>query len=283
MRIWVTGAAGFLGARLVRALETEHEVVGIARQDVDLAHPEAVQALRLLPSPEVVVHTAARQPKGVVDASAYVESNVLTTARLLDALADLAPRRFVFTSTLSVYGRPVRNPVSPTDGPEPTHQYGVTKRAAEQLVEYASIPERVVLRLPSLYGAGQEDSFVDGLARGVLAGRPIEVFAGGRTLRDALHVDDAVEACVRAVEAPLPEGCLYLHVGVGRAVTTGEWASALVEAFGSESEVVPVERPSTQASDLYADVSAARVRLGFEPRDLGVAMRSYADELRAAH
>lgn len=291
MRIWVTGAAGFLGRRLVAALGGTHEVVALSRRpapgaalalEIDLTTPEAVGTLAELPTPDVVVHAACRLP-GAPDLAEYVLGNVLTTARLLDALDAAPPRRLVFTSTLSVYGHPVPNPVSPDEHPEPSHPYGATKRTAEQLVEAAAIPERVVVRLPSLYGVGQEDSFVHGLARTALAGEPIEVFALGRTLRDALHGDDAVQAVVRAIEAPLPGGFVCVHAGVGRGVSTAEWAAAVADALGSSSEVVPIERASTQAFDLYADVSAARRQLAFEPRDLGVALKSYADELRAAH
>lgn len=291
MRIWVTGAAGFLGRRLVAALAGEHEVIGLSRRpsegaarsvEIDLASDAAAPALAALPAPEVVVHAACRLP-GATDLADYVSGNVLTTARLLDALRESPPRRLVFTSTLSVYGRPVPQPVAPEEHPEPTHPYSISKRAAEQLVEAAAIRERIVVRLPSLYGSGQEDSFVHGLARTALAGEPIEVFAGGRTIRDALHGDEAVDVVVRAIEASLDEGFTCVHAGVGAPVTTAEWAAALVAALGGAGDVVPVERASTQAFDLYADISAAQRQLAFEPRGLDAALRSYANELRAGH
>src|SRR5689334_23867056 len=73
--------------------------------------------------------------------------------------------------------------------------YGATKRWGEQLLEtFHRYSRIVVLRLPSLYGAGQEDSFIDGLARTAQLNDSIELYSRGELVRDALHVNDVVRA-----------------------------------------------------------------------------------------
>lgn len=293
MRIWITGCAGFLGGRLAHRFSAlGHEVLGLSRRacaiegrsvSIDLATDEACGQLKSLSEetgpPDAVIHAASSQP-GAHGLPLYVKSNVLATANLLDALKNFPPRQLIYTSTLSVYSRPRVNPVAETQTAVGTLPYAATKRWAEQLVESFQDRARVViLRLPSLYGAGQADSFIDGLARTALRDEPIELFARGELVRDCLHVEDVVRAVVSCVEKPPDERALYLNLGCGQRIEAREYARALVEALESKSEIVPVDRAVSQF-DLYADITEARRQIGFAPRELQESMREYADELR---
>lgn len=142
LNIWVTGCSGFLGKRLTRHFAQQgHAVTGLSRQScaevesvsVDLAKPRAIGTLRGLikqsGQPDVVIHAAAKQP-GSGELAEFMDSNVRTTANLLEALEDSPPGQIIYTSTLSVYGRPRSLPVnedSPAGGSLP---YGATKRWA---------------------------------------------------------------------------------------------------------------------------------------------------------
>lgn len=293
-RVWVTGSGGFLGRRLARRLEENgFPVLGFARRGageegstvlVDLGEAEAVTRLRDLArtgeAADVLVHVAARQP-GSGGPASFVRDNVLAAANVLEALEDHPPAHVIYTSTQMVYDLPAPLPLdeaAPAQGQLP---YGATKRWAELLFErFAAKTQVTVLRLPSIYGAGQADSFVDGLARSALRGEPIELFSRGGLLRDALHVGDVVQAILSCIEKP-PEGPFtVMNLGCGRAIPAVEYAQRLVEALGSSSAVVPVDRQGRQA-DLYVDIGRARRQIGFEPSPLEKAMRVYADELRA--
>ena len=231
--------------------------------------------------PDVVVHAASRQP-GQYELSEYVKSNVLTTANLLDALDQFPPRQLIYTSTLSVYGRPDRNPVAETHAVRGDSPYAMTKLWSEQLLE--ALQDRtqvIILRLPSLYGVGQADSFIDGLARLAIRNQVIELFARGEVVRDALHADDVVGAIVFCVTAPPQVQFCCMNLGCGQRITTREYVQALVEALGSSSPIVPVDRPSPHRCDLYADIGEARRLIGFSPTQLMASMERYANELRA--
>ena len=182
--IWITGSSGFLGNRLVQHFKSEgHNVVGISRRGcqadhsvvLDLGSDEAVKQLRESPDPDVVIHAASKQP-GPGSLAEFVTSNVRTTQKLIDALADQSPEKIIYTSTQSVYHRPASLPVKETFPAGGTLPYSATKRWGEQLLEVLAYTADVtVLRLPSLYGAGQADSFIDGLARTALRGEPTRV------------------------------------------------------------------------------------------------------------
>ena len=292
--IWITGGSGFVGRRLIRHFSAlGHEVTGLSRRDcsfadhsvaVDLAAPDARRKLEDLilsrGRPDVVIHAASKQP-GAGRLSEFVSSNVQTASNLLEALNQKPPLQIIYTSTQSVYHCPAALPVKETDPAGGTLPYGATKRWAEQLMEsFQEHSQVVVLRLPSLYGAGQGDSFIDGLAQLALRGEPLELFSRGDSIRDALHVTDVVKGIAACVEQQPPAAFSVMNLGCGRPIKTLEYAKVLVAALGSDSKIVPVERQASHF-DLYADIEEARRQIGFEPTPLEQSMRIYADELRA--
>ena len=293
MNIWITGCSGFLGTRLANHFAKQHNVTGLARRDcaaatkfvsIDLSKPGSARQIEKLSAqsgpPEVVIHAASKQP-GHGDLADFVDANVHATSNLIEGLTLQPPRLIIYTSTLSVYGRPSVIPVdeaAPAGGSLP---YGATKRWGEQLLEtFQRYSRIVVLRLPSLYGAGQADSFIDGLARTAQLGDSIELFSRGELVRDALHVSDVVRAIDNCIAQPPANPFSILNLGCGQRITTSEWARALVDALDSKSAIIPVDREASQF-DLYADISAARQQIAFAPTSLAESMKVYADELQA--
>jgi len=292
--IWITGGSGFVGQRLIQHFSSlGHEVTSLSRRDpsfahhsvaVDLAASDACEKLQELSlnrgRPDVIIHAASKQP-GTGNLSEFLRSNVQTTANLLDAIKQSPPLQIIYTSTQSVYQRPASLPVKETDAAGGTVPYGATKRWAEQLMEsFQEYSRVVVLRLPSLYGAGQSDSFIDGLAQPALRGESLELFSGGELVRDALHVNDVVKGIAACVDQQPKSAFSIMNLGCGRPIKTLEYAKALVTALGSSSKIIPVERQSSHF-DLYADIETARRQIGFEPMPLEQSMKIYADELRA--
>jgi len=293
MNIWITGCSGLLGTRLANHFAKQHHVTGLARRDctaanhsvaIDLSKPDSPRQIEKLSAtsgaPEVVIHAASKQP-GHGDLADFVDANVHATSNLIEGLTLQPPRLILYTSTLSVYGRPSVIPVDESAPAGGTLPYGATKRWAEQLLEtFQRYSRIVVLRLPSLYGAGQADSFIDGLARTAQLGDAIELFSRGALVRDALHVSDVVRAIDNCTAQPPANAFSILNLGCGQRVKTTEWAQALVDALESKSAIIPVDRKASQF-DLYADISAARQQIAFAPMSLDQSMKVYADELRA--
>ncbi|MGH3505828.1 MAG: NAD-dependent epimerase/dehydratase family protein [Nocardioidaceae bacterium] len=259
MRVLVTGAAGFIGSHLSEALVgSGHEVVGLdvfapfydgdsKRRNLAalLEHPAfelverdllAVSTDGLLQGVDAVAHLAG-QP-GVTtswgsDFERYLADNVLATQRLLDAATRCRLQRFVYASSSSVYGPRVAEPA--LLGLRPASPYGVSKLAAELLVEtYArsfGVPG-VSLRYFSVYGPRQRpDMAVHRFVEALLDGRPVDIFGDGRQARDFTYVSDVVDATMRALDAELPPG-LVVDVAGGTPITVDALVGELREVLG---------------------------------------------------
>lgn len=292
MNIWIAGGAGFVGTRLSRVLRNHgHRVFSLSRRpsssadeslQVDLSAPSSVSLMRTLARsipPEIIINAASRQP-GQGSFADFARSNAVVTTYLLEAISQTPPRRFIHLSSLSVYATTSLLPVSEDRPASAADAYGASKRLSEQIVETFSPCQVVVLRLPSLYGKGQADSFIDGLTRTAIANEVLELFSNGELVRDTLFIEDAIDGIERSLDAPLTGKFHLINLGSGRAIKTREYAETLVDVLGSSSEIRCVDRPATQ-SDLYANIDKARQLLGFRPTELRESLQRYADELRA--
>jgi nucleoside-diphosphate-sugar epimerase len=290
LHIWITGAGGFLGNRLVKHFsDSGHKIVGLSRRksnaetsvEIDLSTdraPNQIAALaKVLGTPDVLIHAASKQP-GPGSLAEFVGSNTKTTINLIDGLIPTLPARIIFTSTHSLYARTFSLPVpesAPAGGEIP---YGATKRWSEEALLHLPTTGVTILRLPSLYGVGQADSFIDGLARLARQNEPLELFSNGELIRDVLHVSDVVTAVAACLDMT-QEKSTILNIGCGQPTRTLEYANALVKALGSNSKIVPVETRA-RLFDFYADISEAKRSIDFVPTPLDESMRRYADELR---
>src|SRR5215813_1724538 len=289
MKIWITGGAGFLGTRLTAELAHEgHQVLSLSRRSspvanesvtIDLAREkEKLNSLAQQHGPaDVVIHAASRQP-GRYTFPEFVKGNILPTVNLLEALKSAPPKQIVFTSTLSVYAQSSSLPFTEDHPASSALAYAATKRWAEQLLEIFRASQVTVLRLPSLYGVGQGDSFIDGLAQLALRDEDIELFSRGTVIREALHVSDAIRAIQTCIDQPPSDQFCLMNIGTGRSIPTLEYAEALVEALDSRSRIVLSDRAALQF-DCYADIQRARDIIGFQPTELKESLRRYADEL----
>jgi UDP-glucose 4-epimerase len=175
MRILVTGAAGLIGGGVAALLRRAHDVVGL-----DVRPAGEVQLLADIRSPlplagfDAVVHVAALHAPHVGRASdaEFRSINVDATARLLDAALAAGLRRFVYTSTTSLYG----HALEPADGlaawidetvePQPRDIYDETKLEAEALVRSAGMPG-AILRMSRCFREPVREMAIHRLHRGI--------------------------------------------------------------------------------------------------------------------
>jgi nucleoside-diphosphate-sugar epimerase len=287
-RALVTGAAGFVGANLVRKLlQLGAEVHGIVRPASDLWRLEEVlsalhvirldlddrdgvgRVLREL-RPQLVFHLAAR---GVChqdrDRVAILRTNVLGTYHLLEAAATTAPQVFVYTGGSSEYAA-TDAPMSESDLPSPVTFYGATKAAATLLaLQFAREHQLplVALRPFSVYGPWESETRLIARAiRHALDGGSMDLTAPG-CRRDLVFVDDVVEACLLAADS---RAALGQTINVGTGIEwTNEAVVELIQAIAGRSIDVRVGAFPTRAGDRNhwaADWSQAKRLLGWEPR-----------------
>ncbi len=229
-RIFITGAAGFIGFHLSRLLLSQgHDVVGYdgittyydpglkrrrlailagfprfrlvegMLEDAALLSETVAEA-----APDYVAHLAAQAGVrySIEAPQTYIQSNIVGTANLLEALRPLKVRHLLFASTSSVYGGNTRMPFVETDPADhPVSLYAATKKAGEALIHAHShlwgLPATCV-RFFTVYGPyGRPDMAWLKFAEAISAGRPIDVYGHGRMRRDFTYVDDLVDALGR--------------------------------------------------------------------------------------
>ena len=284
MRYVVTGAAGFIGSTLARALESQgHDVAGVdAFTDYyDVAEKEAnadgleVQRLDLaaadleLDGIDGVFHLAG-QP-GVRSFGeafpSYVRGNILATQRVFEACAR-ARVRVVFSSSSSVYGDTEAYPTPEEAEPRPISPYGVTKLTGEQLAyayERAFGLDAVVLRYFTVYGPRQRpDMFFRRVCELLLSGGTLQIYGSGGQSRSFTFVDDAVAATIAAMERA-PRGAV-LNVGGGEEATMLDAIALLERASGRRLDVQHVDAAKGDVSRTSADVTRIRDVLGWSPQ-----------------
>ena len=220
MHILVTGGAGFIGSRLVKALlEEGHEVTvldnlskGTFAQlpdevrciDGDIADEQAVAAVFAETPFDIVFHEAPQ--RRLSESNDFSEDDVRESLKglrtVLDQCCRCGVKKFIFSSSAAVYGEPVRIPVREEDDLRPITFEGQAKAAAEDCVrqyhEQHGLPY-VILRYANVYGEGEEDSVVSRFTRAVVYGEDAAIFGDGEQSRDFIYVGDVVRANLAAM------------------------------------------------------------------------------------
>lgn len=287
-KVLVTGAGGFVGANLARELLSRGcEVHVIVREGsepwrlkdvwgqmkvhrLDLFDSSAVWRVISQVKPQHVFHLAAFGGYPFQkDARRIVESNILGTWNLLEALAGIDYKSFVCAGSSSEYGYK-RKPMKETDLLEPAHFYAAAKASSSLLCQtFARVYGKpaVVLRLFSIYGPYEEPTrFIPVAISNILNDRPLKIVPGKES-RDFVYVDDAVEAFIKAAESPKASGGIY-NVCSGKQTRISDAAALLIKAAGRK---VPIERgayaPRTWDSTFWVGSnSAAKKAFGWSPR-----------------
>jgi UDP-glucuronate 4-epimerase len=233
MKILVTGAAGFIGMHVaLRLLERGDEVVGIdnlndyydprlktarlenlkihARfrfQRIDIADEKAIAALFADERFERVVHLAAQAGVrySLENPQAYIQSNLLGFANILEACRHGDVQHLVYASSSSVYGANARLPFSVRDEVNhPVSLYAATKKSNELMAHSYSHLYRLPttgLRYFTVYGPwGRPDMAPWLFTRAILEAHPINVFNHGKMRRDFTFIDDIAEGTVRVLD-----------------------------------------------------------------------------------
>lgn len=277
-RVLVTGAAGFIGRRVVRALLAEgHEVTSADKHEFpddqvrsvvgDLCDPAVISAA-VREGTDLVIHLAAITSvlRSVQDPTGTYRLNVEATANLLEHSRKRGVGAFLLASTNAVTGDVGSATITEQAALRPLTPYGATKAAGEMLLSaYVGSygMTGAALRFANVYGPGMEakDSFIPRLMRAARDGKGVQVYGDGTQLRDLVHVDDIVAGILIAWRA-CHNGPLIL--GSGESVTVNDIVSAARAVTGTELPVEHVPPKPGEMPAVIVDISAARA-LGYRP------------------
>ncbi len=260
VKVVVTGAGGFAGRELVKALASEgHSVTAVVRRPAETATPGVTNALvaeidgttdwsPILADADVVVHAAARahvlRPEAGED-ERVLRTNVDGTRRLAADCAATNVRTLVFLSSIAVYdpGCGIKSALKESDPLNPATVYGRSKKTGEALVgEFARLPGRaaISLRPPLIYGAGAPGNWgrLEKLAR-LPVPLPFGAIRNRRSMLGLANLADAVCAVLRShVAGNVPSGAYNL--ADGDIVSLGEIIAALRDGSGRAGQQIAV-------------------------------------------
>jgi nucleoside-diphosphate-sugar epimerase len=198
----------------------------------------------------------------------YIESNILATQRLLEALRKNPSIPLVHSSSSSVYGETRRLPMREDHPTVPLSPYGATKLSGEHLCELYRLNYGITyraLRYFTVYGPRQRpDMAFSRFINASFAGAPIDVYGDGRQTRDFTYVADAVDANLRALRYDGP--LTIFNIGGGSRAALLDVLDILGRELGGRLEIRFVDRAKGDVTDTWADTQRARETLGFAPR-----------------
>jgi UDP-glucuronate 4-epimerase len=314
MNILVTGAAGFIGSTLaLRLLQRGDRVVGLdnlndyydvslkqarlARlracsvfefEHADIGDRERMARLFAQRRFDAVMHLAAQAGVrySIENPSAYIDTNLVGFANVIEGARRSKVGHFVFASSSSVYGANAKLPFAEDDNIDhPVSLYAATKKANELIAHsYAHLYRLPCtgLRFFTVYGPwGRPDMALFKFASGILAGEPIPVFNRGEMVRDFTYVDDIVEGVVRVIDrpaqpdpawtalAPTPSSSnapyrIY-NIGNNQPVKLMRYIEVLEQCLGKKAKLDLLPLQAGDVPETVADVSRLEAAVGFKP------------------
>lgn len=322
MKFLVTGAAGFIGFHTAKLLlERGDEVVGLDNLNdyydvtlkyarlkqleafpkfrfakIDLADRTEMPALFKSGQFQRVIHLGAQAGVrySIQNPLAYIDSNVVGFANVLEGCRHNGVEHLVYASTSSVYGANTAMPFSVHQNVDhPLSFYAATKKANELMAHtYAHLYQLPVtgLRFFTVYGPwGRPDMALFLFTRNILAGKPIDVFNYGNHRRDFTYIDDIVQGVVRAADRvatpndawdsndPDPGTSrapyrLY-NIGNNQPVELMRYIEVLEQCLGKKAEKNLLPLQPGDVPDTFADVEDLVRDVGYKPAtpvDVGV-------------
>lgn len=302
-RVLVTGAAGFIGSHVAARLAgMGAEVVscdnfndyyspqlkqnrvdalltpaGIACETVELSDPHQVESLFERTRPAYVIHLAAQAGVrySLENPSAYVQSNLVGFANVLEACRRWCPHHLVYASSSSVYGAGLQVPFREEDRTdEPVSLYAATKKSNELMAYTYShlFGMRVTgLRFFTVYGPwGRPDMAYFSFTQKMLKQQPIPVFAEGALKRDFTYIDDVAEGVVRVLmQARSMNTNVVPHtifnIGNHRPVRVIDFIRVLEQVLGVRAELQFLPMQAGDVPATCADTERLRELVDFAP------------------
>jgi UDP-glucose 4-epimerase len=288
MKFLVTGAAGFIGSKIAQKLINEgHDVITIDNLSTGIEQniPPGVIFIKGDCYDKEIISTLynnkfdgvfhiAGQSSGEISFDDPVydqQANTQSTLLLMDLAVKTGARKFLYASSMGVYGNQDDKPIQEDVLAKPYSFYGVGKLASEyymKIYEHYNL-DTVALRLFNVYGPGQN---MENMRQGMVSifmsqaiiNNKIHVKGSKDRFRDIVFIDDVVNAFITAYKSDL-KGFSYFNVCTNKKTTVVELVTAIQQLFNNN---IPATYEGSTPGDqfgVYGDNAKIKKCLGWEP------------------
>lgn len=290
-KVLITGCSGFIGSKVSEMLIKQGiNVIGLDKSKDHALNKWRLSQLQHMPNftfvlgdindfnfikelikdtkPDVVMNFAARAGvrESVKDPWSYFQTNVIGTINLLEACKQSSVRKFLLSSTSSIYGN---NKVPFSEESKSDLQlspYAASKKSAESIsftYHYLYGIDVIIPRYFTVYGpAGRPDMTPLLFTYKIAEGEPIQVYGNGTQERDFTYIDDIARGTILALRL---SGFEIINFGSDRPIQLNYLIQLIEQNLGSKANIQYCPWQLTDATATWADISKARELLGWQP------------------
>tara|TARA_Y100000816_G_scaffold280999_1_gene255033 strand:+ start:643 stop:1665 length:1023 start_codon:yes stop_codon:yes gene_type:complete len=313
-KILVSGSAGFIGFSLgIKLLERGNEVVGVDNHNnyydpklkdarlkllkkysnykhyrSDLNDKNSLDKIFKDQKPNIVVNLAAQAGVrySIKNPLAYINSNIVGFANILENCRYNEVENLVYASTSSVYGANTKMPFSEHDSANhPLSVYAASKKSNELMAHSYSYLYKLPttgLRFFTVYGPwGRPDMALFKFTKNILADKPIEVFNHGKHSRDFTYVDDIVDGVIKTIDNPAIENNDWnsnepdpsssivpwriYNIGNNKPIQLMDYIGALEKALGKKAQINFLPLQAGDVPDTFANTDNLYKKFNYKP------------------
>jgi len=314
MKILITGSAGFIGSMLsIKLLERGDEIVGIDNHNdyydpkikddrlellvkyknykhykIDLNDNKKLSEIFKIHKFQKVVNLAAQAGVrySIENPLAYINSNIVGFAHILENCRYNKVQHLVYASTSSVYGANTKMPFSEHDSVNhPLSIYAASKKSNELMAHAYSYLYQLPttgLRFFTVYGPwGRPDMALFKFTKAILEEKPIDVFNNGNHTRDFTYIDDIVEGVIKSLDNPATSNINWnsknpdpatskanwriFNIGNNKPVQLMDYIKALEDTLGKKANINFLPLQPGDVQDTYANVDNLKEQFNYKP------------------
>jgi nucleoside-diphosphate-sugar epimerase len=289
MKLLLTGSTGFIGKRLLSHIckdkALRNETIVLSSKPVEGFF--TIQHFNYNFTPDVFLNANVSGIEAVVHLGAYIPkkqslandiesctSNIRNTKTLLEQLPD-STKRFIYISSVDVYGHYNNRAISESMQCNPITLYGMSKFYCEKMVEEWCQKNNIIfqiLRLGHIYGPGEDDyqKIIPVTIKKVIQNIPPVIHTTGKEMRAFLYIDDCCRAILKSLS--LPEYIGPVNIASGCAISVNDIVRQIIGISKKDLNVI-WERPPIKGQDIYFNISKMVQYFGNESIDYAKGLR----------
>jgi len=297
MNLLITGGAGFIGSHLCEAvLEKDHSVIciddfndyyspKIKEKNIegclkskrfelfreDISDHNSIKKIFERKKIDQVIHIAARAGvrESISNPLLFEQVNVKGTLNLLQLCMEFNIKKFIFTSSSSVYGNNKKIPFSETDTTDNIiSHYAATKRSAEIFCEVYSRLYGIkitCLRLFTVYGPrGRPEMAPYKFTKLIYGEKEVPIFGDGNSKRDYTYISDIIDGIVSTIDKDFKFE--IINLGNSKPIELRKFISIIENTVGKKAKIKKLPHQKGDVSITFADISKAKELLNYSPK-----------------